>query len=155
MRSPPLTFLAIASLEMEFENLISVFYSFIFISTVDLKIILGIFRFWIGVWRSKKMSAGKRLSQCSVFNDTQKFFYKVLELPSHYPFGWTLLSTYTHLILYPHCIIYSFITHIHRTFSHSMKNTVLYYLALLQIGLMKDLSKLITLTIWNKTCLLI
>ena len=92
------------------------------------------------------MSAGKRLSQCSVFNDTQKFFYKVLELPSHYPFGWNFLSTYTHLILYPHCIIYSFITHIHGTFSHSMKNMVLYYLALLQIGLLKDLSKLITLS---------
>lgn len=106
------------------------FFYLVHYSIVYLETTLGMFRIWKGVFRSKKTPAGKRLPQVYLIRN---LFYKVLELPSHDPFGWTFLSNNTHLILYPHSIISSLITHTHCTFSYLMKNTVLSSLALLQL----------------------
>lgn len=145
MRNLLVTFLTILSLQIKFENLILFFY-FVQCSTVALKTTFGILRFPTGVYVDIRRPQPEKCYH-TVFNKILNLFHKVPELPSHYPFGWTFLSTYRHLTFYPHSIICSFITHAHCTFSHSMKTMVLYCLALLQIGLLKDVSKLIYLPI--------
>lgn len=148
IRSLLVTSLTVLFLEIKFENLVLFFYS-VQCSTVALETTFDILRFSTGVYVDIRPQSGKNAT--TLYWTKYKTSFIKLWNSRHYPFGWTFSSMYRNLTIYFHSIKCSFISHAHYTFFHSMMNMVLYCLALLQTGLLEDVSQLMTLTFWNKT----